>query len=73
MKPTQLKDVFINESVIGDMYITVGSSIENIENECKTILTVLNKLQDKRGKRQINTILEMVKQLKQKFSDSYTF
>lgn len=73
MKPTQLKDVFINESVIGDMYITVGSSIENIENECKTILTVLNKLQDKRGKKQINTILEMVKQLKQKFSDSYTF
>ena len=63
----------LKESKVGDVYITIGENIENIKKSVLEISSILKKMQDKRGVKQLDTINSMVALLKQKFNDSYSF
>lgn len=81
MKQTKLKNIIcqnpskslIKESRVGDLYIEIGETIEEME----TLHTKLSKLISKVGMKQSNSIMSdlrhQITKLKNLFGDSYNF
>lgn len=63
----------LDESKVGDLYIEIGETIEEINNNCNKLVDLTKNIRDKKIERNLWMMKNVMKALKKHFGDSYDF